>query len=255
MVHLLVVQPSAVNPPERLGEWLTDAGASLTVISPATDGVPLTLDGYDAVVCLGGEMGAMDDEEHPWLPDLRRLLSDAVARRVPVLAICLGAQLLAVATGGGVRRIPDGPEAGPWIVGKRDAANNDPLFAPMPFMPDVLQFHHDEVHQLPPGAVLLASAPRCGNQAFRVGPCAYGLQFHIEPSVATLLHWVERDERAAAVIPASRLEPDNLADVHATMAEVWGGAAARFVALASGELDAAGAAPSPDGRRMLDLLG
>ncbi len=245
--RLLVLQPSEVDPPERLGDWLTDAGAHLMGCRPAADGIPESLDGVDGVVCMGGEMGAHDDADHPWLAGLRWLLADAIAHRLPVLGVCLGGQLLAAATGGAVRRAVDGPEAGTLLIAKRDAATHDPLFGPLPLTPDVIQFHHDEIHRLPPGATLLASSPRHANQAFRVGTAGYGLQFHIETSPARVLSWALRD--TADVFPVRQLDPEHLERVHADIAEAWQPLAARFVALAAGEL-----APAGD-RLALPLLG
>ncbi len=243
-----------MDPPERLADWLVSAGAELALYRLATEGIPESLDGFDGVVCMGGEMGANDDADHPWLADLRRLLAGAVAARLPVLGICLGGQLLAVATGGGVRRAVGGPEVGTLLVAKRDVATYDPLFAELPMTPDVIQFHHDEIHRLPPGATLLASSPRYPNQAFRVGAAGYGLQFHIETSPATVLSWARRDTVAAATVRPGQLDPEHLEWAHAELAQVWQPVAARFVALAAGT-----AAPStvtvvdPEGRPVLPL--
>jgi GMP synthase-like glutamine amidotransferase len=116
--------------------------------------------------------------------------------------------------------------------------------------PDVIQFHHDEIYRLPPGATLLASSPRQPNQAFRVGPSGYGLLFHIETSPATVVSWARRD--AAGVFPAGQLDPVHLEQVHADMAQAWQPLAARFVALAAGEL---APAVGPGDRWALPLLG
>src|SRR5437016_11100183 len=121
-VRILAVQPSELDPPRRLGEWLTAADAELDVVLPAAATVPTDLDDYQALVVLGGEMGALDDAQHPWLREIRALLSHAVSRSVPVLAICLGAQLLAEATGGQVRPAKTVPGAGPHLIAKRDKA-------------------------------------------------------------------------------------------------------------------------------------
>lgn len=247
--QLLMVQPSEDDHAERLGDWLAAAGATLTTCCPATDGVPETLDGCDGVVCMGGEMGAHDDADHPWLVALRWLLATAVARQMPVLGVCLGGQLLASATGGAVRRAANGPELGTLLIAKRDAAAHDPLFAQLPLTPDVVQFHYDEIHRLPPGATLLASSPRCPNQAFRVGTAGYGLQCHIETSPETVLSWARCDPDRN--FPPRQLDRAHLEQVHADIGQVWQPFAARFVALARGELTPA---VGPEDRRALPLL-
>ncbi|GDY33618.1 type 1 glutamine amidotransferase [Gandjariella thermophila] len=240
--RLLVLQLSRSDPPGRLGEWLTSAGAELELVQAGEGGLPAGLDAYQGVVCLGGEMGAYDDAEHPWLAGVRMLLGRAVAGAVPVLAVCLGAQLLAVATGGQVRRGPHGAEIGPMLVAKRDAALRDPLFALLPLTPDVLQFHDDEVHVLPPRAELLAASPRYPHQAFRVGPSAYGLQFHIETTPELVTGWAREAFGPDADLPQA-LSPQRLAEAHADIAETWQPFAERFVELAAGKLE------PPTGRR------
>jgi GMP synthase-like glutamine amidotransferase len=230
VTRLLIIQPDASDPLGPLGDWLTDAGAELDLRLLPKDDLPADPDGYQGVVCLGGGMAAEDDAEHPWLADVRRLLAKAATKRIPTLGICLGAQLLAVATGGRVEPGPDGPEVGPHLVAKKDAAWTDPLFADLPLMQDVLQFHTDAITRLPPGAELLASAPLYGNQAFRLGRCAYGVQFHIE-----------------FARPGS-LEHEALVSVHADIEETWRPFAGRFVRLAAGELE-----PAVDGHRTLPL--
>ena len=236
--RLLVIQPSDTDPVGRLEEWLTGAGAEIDLVMPSREALP-ALDGYQGLVCLGGEMGALDDREHPWLADVRLLLSKAVATKTPTLAVCLGAQLLAVATGGRVRRGAKGPEVGVLLVAKRDTAARDPLFAELPLTPDVLQFHHDEISLLPPGAELLVSSPRYANQAFRVGSVAYGVQFHIETTPEMVLKWAELTPDEAALARPGQLEPGALAEAHITLAEVWQPFAQRFVLLSAGEIEPA----------------
>ena len=233
--RLLVIQPDDLDPPARLADWLAGAGAELDVVRPAKAELP-ELAGYGGVVCLGGAMGANDDLEYPWLADVRRLLAGAVTARLPVLAVCLGAQLLAVATGGRVAVGKDGPEVGPGLVAKRDAAWRDPLFADLPFMPDVLQFHNDAIVSLPRGTELLASATRYPIQAFRVGPSAYGVQFHIETTPEIVLEWARLSPVAAGTARPGELEPARLAELHRDLEETWRPFVDRFVRLASGEL-------------------
>lgn len=231
MTTVLVLQPSATNPLGPMQRWLADAGAALVVVRPwADDAMPSDLTGIDAVVCLGGEMDADDDAGFPWLVQVRALLGEAVRQRVPVLALCLGAQLLALATGGAVQTMANGPEAGMRLVAKRDAAAADPLLAALPFTPDVVQFHSAEVSRLPGNATLLAVSPHCTNQAFRVGPCAWGLQFHIETTPELVREWMTAAPEAAATMAH---QDGMLEQGHQDVAETWEPIVARFVGLAA----------------------
>lgn len=239
MTRLLIIQPDAGDPLGPLGDWLTEAGAELDVRMPPENELPADLDGYAGVICLGGGMGALDDERHPWLADVRKLLSQATGKQLPTLGICLGAQLLAAATGGQVAVGEDGPEVGPALVSKKDAAWTDPLFADLPLMQDVIQFHNDVIKRLPPGAELLASAPRYQNQAFRLRRCVYGVQFHIETTPDLVRRWAEDEPEMAELTRPGALAPEKLISVHADIAETWRPFAHRFVRLAAGELDAA----------------
>ena len=250
----LVIENDPSDDVRRLGEWLTEAGLRLEVVRPhAGEPLPEELTGYRALVVLGGRQHAYPDADGapgaPWLPACESLLRKAVRHRVPTLGICLGAQLLAVAHGGTVAPAADGPEYGPRLVARRDAAESDPLFARVPFTPDVIQWHEDEITELPAGAVLLAASTRCPHQAFRLGTAAWGLQFHIEADVDMVAGWAAA---GAEKLRARGLDPEAL--VAATrettdlIADVWQPFAARFAAVARGELREA---PRPD----LPLLG
>jgi GMP synthase-like glutamine amidotransferase len=234
VVRLLVVVPSDTDPPANLGRWLRDAGCELDerhadLGEPLPDG----LDGYDGLVVLGGPQSALDDEAtSPELTGARTLLRHALDRDFPTLAICLGAQLLAQVGGGRVRVGVDGPEVGALLVAKRDRADDDPLFAQLPISPDVIQFHHDEIAELPTGATLLASNPFYANQAFRVGRHVYGLQFHIETTPEIIHEWAERDVVGVAASPWDRETICLLSDAaHPHVQEVWAPFAARFADL------------------------
>lgn len=252
----LVIENDPTDDPRRLGRWLTAAGVELDILRPhAGDPLPPTLDGYAALVVLGGEQQAFfgpDGEPGaPWFPALESLLRKAVRFEVPTLGVCLGGQLLAVALGGEVGPARAGPEIGPRLVARRDAADRDPLFAPLPMLPDVLQWHHDEVTELPAGAVLLAASTDYPHQAFRAGRCAWGLQFHIECDTDMIADWVSTNLDLLAELG---IDPDELLarteTVMADLAEVWQPFAERFAALAKGELVGGDA-----GRRELPLLG
>ena len=234
VTRLLVVVPSDTDPPAKLAEWLRDAGCDLDERSAdAGDPLPDDLEGYDGLVVLGGPQSAMDDEAtSPELVGARRLLRQALERDMPTLAICLGAQLLAQVGGGEVRKAVDGPEVGALLVAKRDRADRDPLFGPLPLSPDVVQFHHDEISRLPEGAVLLANSPMYENQAFRVGRHVYGLQFHIETTPEVVDEWAERDVAGVDASPWDEATIKQLIRAaHPHIEEAWQPFAGRFADL------------------------
>ncbi len=143
---------------------------------------------YDAIIGLGGPMGADEDDALSWLGAEKRLISDAVGSVTPFWGVCLGAQLLAASLGA---RIYRGrlPEVGVRPVLITPAGARDPVFGGLPHSIEAIEWHRD-TFELPSGAVLLAtSAGRYPNQAFRWGAAAYGVQFHLEMSPATARDW------------------------------------------------------------------
>ncbi|MCF6506981.1 type 1 glutamine amidotransferase [Blastococcus sp. MG754426] len=232
--RLLVVVPSETDPPARLGEWLRAAGLELDERRLGLGAeLPAALDGYDGLLVLGGPQSSMDDAAtSPELVGVRELLRQALAADLPTLAVCLGAQLLAQVGGGRTRVGAAGPEVGATLVAKRDAADADPVFRPLPLSPDVIQWHHDEISELPAGATLLAGNPHYPHQAYRVGTAVYGLQFHIETTPEMVRAWAASDPVGVA---ASPLDVETLcaraAAAHDDLDEVWRPFAGRFADL------------------------
>jgi GMP synthase-like glutamine amidotransferase len=256
----LVIENDPTDDLRRLGEWLTGAGLELTVLRPhAGDALPEGLDDYLGLIVLGGDQSAYAHEDGtpgaPWFLQLEGLLRKAVRNRVPTLGVCLGAHLLAQAHGGLVERSTSGPEIGPGLVGKRDAADTDPLFKWVPLLPDVIQWHRDEITELPLRAVLLAASSRYPNQAFRLGDRAWGVQFHLECDAAMIQQWAADD---AATLDELGFDPEAvlyaIVDILPDVEEVWQPFAARFAALVLGELPDADI-PDTGFGRTLPLLG
>lgn len=238
--RLLVVENDPGCDARRLGDWLTGAGLTLEVLRPyAGDAVPGTVGDRGGLLVLGGPQDAWDAADGTpgasWFGALRALLARSVADGVPVLGVCLGAQLLAQATGGRVARIGDGPELGARLVAKRDAADSDDLFGGVPFTPDVAQWHWDEISVLPPRATLLVAGTRVPNQAFRVGARAWGVQFHPEADAAMVARWAVKD---AARVAELGLDGDALVagvvERLDDLAAVWRPVAERFAAVVGG---------------------
>jgi GMP synthase (glutamine-hydrolysing) len=179
-----------------MGEWLAEAGLVVDVRRPyAGDALPRDLRGHAGMVVLGGEMGAYDDAAHPWLTEVKDLCRTAVATGTPVLGICLGHQLLAVALGGEVARGPHGQQIGVLEVGWTPEAYVDPLLAPVAALDDApaVQWNNDVVTRLPDGATALARTPRGELQAARFGSAAWGVQWHPEAGVDIIRPWAVHD--------------------------------------------------------------
>jgi GMP synthase-like glutamine amidotransferase len=249
-----MVENDPTDDARRLGDWLIEGGLELVVLRPyAGEPVPDSLDGYAALVVLGGEQNAYPGPDGapgaPWFPALERLLRKAVRQRVPVFGVCLGGQLLATAHAGTVERSPAGPEIGARLVARRDVADADPLFAGVPFTPDVLQWHHDEITELPVDAVLLAASTNYPHQAFRIGDAAWGVQFHIECDIEMIAGWASENLDVLADLGQDPIELLEACDaVMADIEEVWRPFAKRFASIAL-------TGPAAIGSRHLPLLG
>ncbi|MBD8079054.1 type 1 glutamine amidotransferase [Cellulosimicrobium arenosum] len=227
-VRLTVVQNDPEAPIGRFQELLA---ADLRVVR-AYDGepVPAAREVGDGLVVLGGGTSAYDDARAPWLPAVRALLHDAALSGVPTLAVCLGAQLLAVAAGGAVAVAPPpGRELGTTRIFWRREAAADPVLGALaasdgPATPveRVTSAHADAVVDLPDGAVWLASSNQYPYQAFRVGS-ALGVQFHPEASRELLTRWCERadDVDAADVLAAHDAHADGIAEGNRRLAEAF----------------------------------
>jgi len=144
----------------------------------------------EGLVVMGGNMGAYDTGKHPFLEQEIELLGACVAQDIPVLGICLGAQLLATALGSPVERGPV-MEMGAGEVMLTEDGRQDPVLGFGPARLPVVHWHQDTFPQ-PPGAALLASSALYPQQAFRAGHSAYGLQFHIEVDDGLAAAWRPR---------------------------------------------------------------
>ena len=185
-MRVLVIQHIACEPPGAYEDVLLERGATIHRVE-LDEGEPLPeLDGFDAVVAMGGPMSVNDESEHPWLVDEKRLIRRAAMEDVPFWGACLGVQLLASALGARVYAGPV-PEVGMLPVQLTVEGSADPVLGTLPPEFTTLQWHGD-TFDLPEGAVLLAGSPVYPNQAFRFGR-AYGMQFHLEVSVAMAEEW------------------------------------------------------------------
>jgi GMP synthase (glutamine-hydrolysing) len=224
--RVLVIEHEHDAGPEMLGRWLTACGVSIDICRPYLgDVLPASVDN-GALMVLGGSMGACDDLEAPWLAQVRSLLAEATERGRAVLGICLGAQMLAAACGGRVEKSRNGGELGLGEIDLTNESRGDRLFSGMPATVPAAQWHVDEITEVPNGAVLLGSSPRCAVQAFRLGDRAWGVQFHPEASGALMRTWAHAE-------PPDRhrqleLAISEISDAEDRLFACWQGFAERF---------------------------
>jgi GMP synthase (glutamine-hydrolysing) len=187
------------------------------------------------MVVLGGEMGAYDDAAHPWLAEVKDLVRAAAEVGPPVLGVCLGLQLAAVALGGAVRVNPLGQQIGVLGVGWTASSYDDPLLGELARLGDrvpAVQWNNDVVHRLPEGAVLLAETARGELQAARLASYVWGVQWHPEAGEEIIRPWADhdRDDAAERGVDLDRYVQD-VADARDGLRRTWRGLAERFAAL------------------------
>jgi GMP synthase (glutamine-hydrolysing) len=170
-----------------------------TILEEASPALPAARE-LGGLVVMGGPQDANDDARYPGLAAERRLIADAVSADVPVLGVCLGMQLLALALGARLH-LRHGQELGFAPVELTPPGAADPAFAPFARagFATFLHWHSDAV-ELPSGAALLASTPCTPVQAFRIGS-ALGTQFHPEADAALLESWLATPSMVAGLAP------------------------------------------------------
>jgi GMP synthase-like glutamine amidotransferase len=217
-MRVLVLQHISCEHPGAFSEVMRERGVEAVAIELDEGEALLDWREFDALLVMGGPMGAVDDAEHPWLALEKRLVRDAVEAGRPFLGVCLGVQLLAAALGAPVQTL-DRAEVGLLPVELTPEGRADPLFAGIEEPLLTLQWHGD-TYELPDGAVRLARSPLVENQAFRWGERAYGIQFHLEVTAEMVRQWAE--------VPAYR------SSLAATLGETEGSA---FLAEAEGRTE------------------
>ena len=167
---------------------------------------PEEIGGYDALMTFGGAMHADQEDRHPWLRFEKDFLAAMIEDEMPILAVCLGTQLLAEAAGGEARRAA-GPEIGWYPVEVTPEGADDPVIGPL--APEFIAFQWHSYEAVPPsGSVLLARSPVCG-QAYRIGERVWGIQFHAEVSAPDTERWID-DHRSDEDAVRTGVDPEAL---------------------------------------------
>jgi GMP synthase (glutamine-hydrolysing) len=196
---IVIFEHSADCPADLLIDTFRSLGQKLRVVKlHAGQPLPADLDDTHGVVSLGGPQ-TVHEMNAPWMQGEMGLLRDAHGAGIPVLGLCLGAQLLAAALGGETGRMP-AAEVGWKDMHLTPQGREDAIFAGQPWTGPQFCWHSDHVSKLPEGATLLATSAGCKVQAFSVGLRSYGVQYHPEWSGAT----VKRElEQGAAQVKAA----------------------------------------------------
>jgi len=217
-----------------LGKALAEAGAEPHIVQTHRgDALPSSVDGFNALIVLGGGQDALDDARYPYLAEEARLIRVFAEEDRAVLGVCLGAQLVARAYG--AENILARPiEFGWHPVRATQAGRADPVLAAIGESTPLFHWHVD-TFTLPPGAVNLAGSDMTPVQAFRVGRAVYGIQFHFEAGTEMVARW--NDDYAGEIVDIDpgwfQRHPDEAAR-HGAAADAAGLALARaWTALAT----------------------
>lgn len=195
MKKILVIQNAASEGLGSFADEMKQAGIEWdTVRAYAGETIPtgIMLDaaGYRGLMILGGPMSALDDKAYPFLAEEVRLIQEVLDRKLPMLNICLGAQLLARACEMPIR-LGETREVG-WhrVTLKEWYTQRNPLFFQMP--QEFVTFHwHQDSFEIPTDAYRLARSEISEVQAFCYQGNAYGIQFHPEVTEEVIRAWVQ----------------------------------------------------------------
>ena len=183
-MNVLAVVHGESVPVGSFGEVVVERGHRLESWVPAAAATPPSLDAYDAVMLFGGAMHVDQEAHHPWLREEEQYVRALLDRRVPLLGVCLGGQIIAKAAGARVAPAAE-PEIGWCDV---ELADEDPVLGVLPERFPAFQWHF-YAFDVPAGAVQLARSRVCP-QAFRLEGSAWAVQFHPEVTRAIVARWV-----------------------------------------------------------------
>jgi len=183
-VNVLAVVHGSDVPAGSFRGVVVERGHRLETWVPADAATPPRVDAYDAVMVFGGAMHVDEEAHHPWLREEEQYVRTLLDRRVPLLGVCLGAQMVAKAAGARV-----GPAAEPEIGWcDVDRKVDDPVLGVLPGRFPAFQWHF-YAFDVPTGAAELARSRVCP-QAFRLGERAWAVQFHPEVTREIVARWV-----------------------------------------------------------------
>jgi GMP synthase (glutamine-hydrolysing) len=168
-----------------------------------------SLDGYHGLVVLGGPMSVNDTHRLSHLITEMKLIEIAMRRNLPVLGICLGAQLIAKTLGAAVYPNKE-KEIGWHDVSPTAEAESDPLLAEFQRTEKIFHWHGD-TFDIPKSTIHLAFSALCVNQAFRYGANVYGFQFHLEVNEPMIHRWLRVAENKKEITAlGGKIDPERI---------------------------------------------
>lgn len=147
-----------------------------------------TIEKYNGLIILGGHMGVYEADTYKHIKVEMKLIEEALNKNIPILGICLGAQMLAHVLGSEVRKSSD-KEIGWYDINLTEAGQKDPILSHFQKTEKIFQLHGD-TFDVPKSATHLASSSLFPGQAFRFGDKVYGLQYHLEVDEAMIHRWL-----------------------------------------------------------------
>jgi GMP synthase-like glutamine amidotransferase len=182
-----IIQHVSFEGPGAIANELERRGTTITV-HHVWDGAPLpSAEDVDLLVSMGGPMSVHDGHEYHWIAEEQALIRELAAANRPILGVCLGAQQMSMALGGGVVASPQREigwypvvwEDVPWLDAVRSASGSAPG--------DTAVLHwHGEMVVRPVGTLPVATSSGCPSQGFWMEPRCVALQFHLEANSETL---------------------------------------------------------------------
>ena len=189
-MHFLIIQHLDIEPPALIADVLRDAGHELRYAHPREgEALPQNTHDLAGVVIMGGPQSA-NDNHLPYIQAELEWIEQRIREGLPMLGICLGAQLMAKAAGAVISASPS-RELGWCRVFPASNAASDPLFSSMPDDGLTVFQWHGETFSIPDTATLIATHPNVPAQAFRLGRAQYGMQFHFEVDAPLIHQWIE----------------------------------------------------------------